>query len=100
MLRQKDAKGWAVYFGHSIKAKVSKDRKVLITENDRALIRAWRVSDGKMLWEHVADWSYEVRLLDVTDHEVFVTVPGKGQILTLSRQTGKVLGTRSHLSLD
>lgn len=100
VLRQKDARGWAVYYSARIRAELSEDGQVLVTEHNHSMVTAWSMADHRKLWEYVSGWSYQLRLLDVTPTEVVISLPGKGQLIALSRQTGRPLWTRSHLSSD
>lgn len=98
VLRQADAKGWAIYYAQRLRAKLSEDGQVLVTERDYATVEAWSMADGKKLWQYQSGWNYDLRLLDVTDGKVLVSLPDKGQIVALSRSNGQPLWTRSHLN--
>lgn len=99
VFRGKDGSGWAIYFGYTIQAVPCPDEKVLIVRTDDNSIVAYRLSDGKKLWQHLPPAQLEMKLRQVSNTQVVAYVPGLERIVVLDRNTGNVVERLSYETL-
>ena len=72
---------------------------MLIVRTDDNSIVAYRLSDGKKLWQHLPPAQLEMKLRQVSNTQVVAYVPGLERIVVLDRNTGNVVERLSYETL-